>query len=354
MLSEVNDLPRPLVSVLLATRNEEFFIAQALTSLLQQRSSTFDLEILIIDGLSTDRTLLKAAEVARMDHRVRVIQNPAREIPFAWNLGLQASAGKYVCTFGAHCLYEPDYIEVCLEELITKGVVACSGRVISAPSRDLFHARLCSWILGHPFGSSSRSFRTQCEGFVDSPAYPIFIKSAIVDVGGYDEDLLRNEDNDMSRKLQDAGGKLYCTWKTKCHYFGKDRLSDLLRYAFRNGLWNAIGLRKNWRTMRVRHFVPFAFVLVLLVLMLVHLSSFPYAREALMGMVGLICMHLGVGFLAGLQIAVREKSSASLSLPPLFLIFHIAYGVGTLFGFCKIVRTITQTQARDIGREPVA
>ena len=89
----------------------------------------------------------------------------------------------------------------------------------------------------------------------------------------------RNEDNDMSRKLRAASGKLYCTWKTQCHYFGKNTLLGLLHYSFRNGFWNAIGLRKDLRTMSTRHFVPFGFVLVLVALLIASLTRFLARRR---------------------------------------------------------------------------
>ena len=349
-----NSVTRPLVSVLLATRNEEAFIERTLASLLQQKCSGFDLEILVIDGLSTDSTLRRIAEVAGRDPRVRVINNSDREIPFAWNLGVKAAAGEYVCTLGAHCVYEPQYISVCLAELGANGAVGCGGRAITQCAKGSVQARLCGWILGHPFGCSTRSFRTQPEGFVDSPAYPVFLKGAIVRAGGFDENLHRNEDNDMSRKLRADGGKLYCTWKTRCYYFGKSRLPDLFRYAFRNGLWNAIGLGKNLRMMSLRHFVPFGFILTLVLLALASLVPSPLASGACIGLLGLVALHMSGGFLAGLHIAVKERRWEALSLPLFFLIFHMAYGTGTCWGFAKVMTKMARGQPGNIRREPAA
>jgi GT2 family glycosyltransferase len=339
---------RPLVSVLLATRNEEAFIERALSSLLQQRGADF--EILIIDGLSTDSTLQKITEIVGSDPRVRLINNPAREIPFAWNLGLRAAAGKYICTFGAHCIYASNYVAVCLEQLLVNGAVGCGGRAISIPGKDSVQARLCSWILGHPFGSSTRSFRTQPEGWVDSPAYPIFLKSAVLDVGGFDESLLRNEDNDMSQKLRAAGGRLYCTWKTQSHYFGKERLPDLLRYAFRNGFWNAIGLGKSLHTMGLRHFVPFALVATLSLLLL----ASPWLEQARLVFLGLIGLHLSVGLLSALQIAVKEKTWSALLLPIPFLCFHLTYGAGTGWGLTRLTKSSPKVEPVGTKQEPAA
>ena len=215
---------RPLISVVLATFNESAWIESSLGSLMSQRIADCDLEVLVIDGLSTDDTREKVEVLAARDPRIRLLLNPAREIPFAWNIGLRVSEGEYLCTLGAHNIYDPTYLETCLHELCAHEAVACSGRVIVCARDETLQAALCAWVLAHPFGSSPSSFRTQSEGFVDSPAFPVFLKSAVAAVGGWDEQLFRAEDNDMSRRLAAAGGRFWCTGKTTCHYHGKSTL----------------------------------------------------------------------------------------------------------------------------------
>jgi glycosyltransferase involved in cell wall biosynthesis len=330
----------PLVSVLFATFNEGAFIERSLGSLQSQETPDFDLEILVIDGASTDDTPQKVAEMARKDPRIRLLTNPHRLTPFAWNIGLRESKGQYICTLGAHNVYDRDYIAVCLRELLEQGAVGCSGRAISQPASNSLQALLCSWTLGHPFGSSPKSFRTQPEGFVDSPAFPLLAKKAILDVGGYDEEIFHNEDNDMSRKLRATGGKLYCTWKTQCYYYGKNKVGDLLKYAFRNGFWNILTVRKHLRSMSLRHFVPFVFVVGLLVLLGIGVAGLfmPALRNKaafFLPFLGVAGAHLGLGLLASVQVIRREKSFKAAWLPPVFFAFHFAYGLGSLWAVVK-------------------
>src|SRR5205814_10574492 len=181
--------------------------------------------------------------------------------PFAFNLGLSEARGEYVCILGAHTVYDKDYISVCLSELLAQGAVGCGGRVITQPASDPLEARLARWVLSHPFGSSRKSFRTQPEGFADSVNYPVMLKKALVEVGRYDEELARNQDNDMNQKLRARGHKLYCTWKTHCIYHPKDRLLDLFQYAYRNGFWNVLSFKRNLFSLGIHHLVPFFFLI---------------------------------------------------------------------------------------------
>jgi succinoglycan biosynthesis protein ExoA len=340
---------RLLVSIILATFNEGPYIERCIASLLDQEVCDFDLEILAIDGNSDDGTREILENVAALDSRVRVLVNEKRKAPFAFNLGLKASRGEYVCIFGSHTVYKRDYISVCLKELIAHDAVGCGGRVITRPANNTLPARLVSWALGHPFGSSRKSFRTQPEGFVDTVNYPVILKKALFQVGGYDEELCRNQDNDTNQKLRANGYKLFCTWKTQCLYHPKGNIRDLLSYASRNGFWNVVSLKKNFASMGARHFIPFLFLMGLLFSFVlavagVFLAS-PYRNIFAVPFVTVLGLHLCVGLISALQIAVRERSLGALWLPPVFLGFHVAYGLGTLSALVAHARLPTSVYA---------
>src|SRR5262249_21748408 len=151
----------------------------------------------------------------------KLFSNPARNTPAAFNIGLRAAAGQYVCIMGAHADYDPNYISVCLKELLAHDAVGCSGKVVTAPANSSRQARLVAWVLGHPFASSTRSVRTQPEGYVDTVPFPVLYKQALLDAGGYNERFFRNQDNDMNQRLRALGYKLYATHKTTCRYFAR-------------------------------------------------------------------------------------------------------------------------------------
>lgn len=329
----------PTISVILPVYNEGRNLHAAVHSLLQQQTSTpgaeFNLEILVIDGLSTDGSVDTLRKETLHDPRVRFLTNEKRKTPFAFNMGLGESRGEFVAILGSHNQYLPDYLAVCLAELRSHDAVGCSGRVISHPPNPSLSAKLASAVSSHKFGSSGRSFRTQPQGFADTIPYPVFRRQALLDVGGYDESLHRNQDNDMNERLRRAGHRLYCTWLTSSLYHTQPTLTALCRYARRNGYWNIVSLRKNAASMSLRHFIPLLFVLSILIGVLVAGVGFAllpaeFKMFAWLPLAAVFGLYLLCASLASIDLAVKQRSFAPLLLPPAFLAFHISYGLGSI------------------------
>ena len=354
MNSENNPTELPLVSVVLAVYNEGKHIQKCLDSLRAQETLGFDLEILAVDGMSTDGTREYLEQISASDPRVRVLVNEKRRAPFAFNIGIREARGQYICIFGSHTVYAKDYISVCLNELHTKDAGGSGGRVFVEPAADTLQARLAAYTFAHPFGSSRKSFRTQPEGYADTIGYIVFKREALTRVGGYSETLLRNQDNDTNQRIRALGYKLYCTWKTHCFYQPKETIKDLLSYAYRNGYWNVISFHENSSSMGARHFIPFFFVVGLLgTLLLLIVGSFlpvPANRFFAAPFLGILLLHLAIGTSAGLELALRKKDAGALLLPFIFIGFHIAYGLGTLVAFitgAKAPRPSPQTRVQE-------
>lgn len=342
--SQSEGVRRLLVSVILPTRNEERSIEKCLESILAQKTRNvgtpeFDIEVLAIDGMSDDGTRTILEHYAAADPRMRVLFNERKRVPFAFNLGLRQAHGEFVCILGAHTVYSSNYIAVCLAELLAHGAAACGGRVTTVPGGDSLVAKLSAWTMSHPFGSSRKSFRTQPEGPVDVINYAVFRRHIVLAAGGYDEELTRNQDNDLNHKIRAAGHILWCTWKTRCFYFSQPNLSALFRYAFTNGRWNAMSLRKSPESMALRHFVPLAFVLSLVAAALLPVITFFIAPShvsiAFLPLVLLLGLYFGLATWAAIDVALRKRSFGALWLPVVFLAFHLAYGAGTFWGFAK-------------------
>jgi glycosyltransferase involved in cell wall biosynthesis len=334
--------PRPVVSAVVAVRNEERHIESVLKSLLHQDAPDFDLELIIVDGDSCDATQDITQRIVAADPRVKLVINKQKKTPYAFNLGLHAAEGEYVCILGAHTVYARDYIATCLEELKRSGAVGCSGREWVRAGGEGLQARLIAWALAHPFGTSTGSTRTREAGFGDSIPYPVFLKSALIEVGGYDTTLHRNQDNDICQKLRSRGHTLYMTDKTSCEYFVSPDLMSLSRYAFTTGFWNFISLKVNPASMALRHFVPAAFVAVALLSLLTFLLSFGAtgdARSLMRSSLLLLAVTYGIASLvAACHIAVRQRSVHALLLPFAFLVLHFSYGIGTLTAMMRNAR----------------
>jgi glycosyltransferase involved in cell wall biosynthesis len=326
---------KKLVSLILAVRNEAAYIGAALDSLCDQETSEIEIEILIVDGCSNDGTTEIVEGLARLDPRIRFFHNPRKNTPAAFNMGLLEARGDYVCIMGAHTTYEPDYVSICLKELAAQQAVGCSGRVVMEPGKEAPIARLIAWSEGHPFGTSKNSLRNAKAGFVDTIPYPVFVRQALIEVGGYDPHLHRNQDNDLSQRLRARGHRLYLTDRTRCHYFAKATIRALARSAFINGYWNIISFRRNASSMALRHFVPLFFTFAVLMASIFAVAAIfapPYERPWLIiPLVVLLGVHVFAGELVGIQIAFRRRSAVALFSPIVFLALHFSYGLGTLW-----------------------
>ncbi len=184
--ASAGDAPEPLLSAVIATLEEGRHIGTVLEQLVAQDLPDA-LEILVVDGGSADGTADIARDVAarlgRPDRCIRVLHNPHRRIPFAWNIGIAAATGRYVAILGAHADYPPHVLRACLDAVrASDRPCAASPRITARPGADTVEARLVLEAMTSPFGSSRRSFRTHGAGAVDSVAFPVVERDVLVRV----------------------------------------------------------------------------------------------------------------------------------------------------------------------------
>ena len=322
------------VSVVLAVRNEERIIENCLNSLLSQSvDANVEIELLVIDGNSNDRTAEIVQRVSESKPEVKYLFNEKRITPVAFNIGLKNASGDYIAIFGAHNEYDDVYIQVCLNEIEAQKVDGCSGMVIPKSIDDDAQSELCTCIMSSPIGVSGGSFRTRGAGLAESIPYGVFKKEVFTKVGLYDERLIRNQDNDMNARINKAGFRLYITDKTKSYYHPKSKLKPLLNYAELTGKWNAKSFRLGSYTLRLIHFIPFFFVMYLLLALLLGVvllssdwsNSFALLFIPLVSYVSLLTYYAYVT-------KFKYKANKLRFIGAVFL-FHWRYGWGTLKGF---------------------
>ena len=334
---------RPLVSIVMPVHNEAAHIASVVQSLLDQQRSGFDLEVLVIDSNSKDGTREILRRLAAANPAVRLLLNPQEKTPLAFNIGLREARGEYACIFGAHTVYDPDYIAVCLENLHQHDAVGCGGRVLTTAANSTLSARLVAAAVGSSFGTSRKSFRNHPEGFADTVNYPVYRRGPVMEAGGYDEQLHRNQDIDLNQRLRTRGHRLYMTWATSCRYFVQPTVRGLMAYAWKNGFWNAISLRRNAAAHALYHFIPGIFVLSIVSAALCFLMQFavapPYRYWFALPLGLVLLAYFGTASLVAAREAVRRRWPAGLLLPFVFFAFHIAYGLGILWALISNAQT---------------
>lgn len=252
------------ISMIVPVLNEVNHIQRTIESLLEQDTSPLAAELLFVDGGSCDGTREIIRRYARAHPSVKLIENLRRTTPVALNLGLRAAQGAYVGILGAHASYPPDYVRICWEEMKAHNAAGCSGCLRTLPANRSLGARLAAWCMGHRLASSGKSVRTQREGFANTIPFPVFLKQALIDAGGYDETLDRNQDNEMNERLRANGYRLYLTARTQAAYYARPGIWSLLVHAYNTGKWNGRMACRRRGGLSLYHFVPFAFFVTIL------------------------------------------------------------------------------------------
>lgn len=323
------------VSVVMPVRNEEAYIAASLQSLVNQTYPAADYEIIVVDGRSSDRTREIIDQVRSNHPQVLCLDNPAGIVPVAMNIGIRAARGEVIIRADGHNVYPRDYAKNCVACLEQTGADNVGGPWITTAADDSLSARLVAAILSSPFGVGDSRFRTsQAEGFVDTVPFGAFRREVFERVGFYNEKLVRNQDNELNARIREAGGKIYLSPALTTRYHAVKDFSGLLKYAFRTCQWHLFTFRENWKSMGVRHLVPAAFLLCLLSLASVFLVS-SAARATLLAV---LCGYVLVGFCFSVKSLRDGQWAVALAQPFATLLFHCAYGAGTLFGLVYLFK----------------
>jgi len=247
------------VSVVMPVRNEERSVAGAITSVLSQ--SEADLELLVVDGDSTDATLREVERIAAVEPRVRILHNPQRTIPHALNLGLAAARGRYLARVDAHAAVNDTYLERGVTTLDADPAVAAVGgrRIgVAASASGVAAATALSSKFG--VGDSINHYALTAQD-TDHASFGVFRVDVLRAVGGWDVNLPVNEDVDIDHRIMAAGHRIRFDPQMCIYWHVRESLPALGRQYRRYGRGKAAMVRKNGRSaVRVRHLAPPALV----------------------------------------------------------------------------------------------
>ncbi len=317
------------VSVIIPCYNEERFIGKALEQLADQFESD-RYELIVIDGRSEDRTraVVDEFKTRRPDVSVLWVENPARNIPTALNLGIAAARGDIIARMDAHAIPSDGYIRRCVEVLQSGTAGAVGMPCMVRPGADTLIARAIAAAVSHPFGIGDATYRLGSSGppqqAVDTVAFACFRKSLWKELGGYNESLHTNEDYDFNYRVRRSGREVILDRGGHCDYFARATLKTLFSQYWRYGGWKAEMIRLHPRSTRLRHLVAPLFVASILVLSVAGIFWKPAWWLLLVEVV----TYLVCALLAGLQAAKRshEGLAMALAMPLIFATIHLSWG----------------------------
>lgn len=324
------------VAIIIPTLNEERFISRCLNSIIKQTYEFEKMDVMIIDGGSNDKTKDIVAEYQKSHQNIRFIENKKKIQSVAFNIGFKKSTAPYIIRLDAHAEYDSKYISLCIESLKQdekRGNVG--GRCNILPFNQSLWAQTNA-ILNHSrFGIGGAAFRVSNEAHnTDSVPFGAFPRKIIEKIGGMREDLPRGEDNEYNSRIRKAGYKIFFDPNIISSYFARPTLGASCKQMYANG--NSIGYLYyiDREAIGIRHLVPLLFVVSGLFSIIISVLWSPFCYVFCGG----LALYINADAIASIM-GAKDNVKCTLPLFILFFCVHVSYGMGTIAGLIKGLKT---------------
>jgi len=311
---------KKLVSVIVPCLNEEQHIAECLESIIANDYPKDKLEILVVDGGSTDKTRGIVKSYGEQFSVIQLLDNPRVITPAAMNIGIANAKGDIIIKMDAHSVYAKDYISKCVWHLQESGADNVGGVLQSVPANNTLMAKAIAICLSHVFGTGGSYFRTGASEpkEVDTVAFGCYRREVFDKIGLYDERMAKTEDLELNSRLRKAGGRIMLFPDIRASYYpSSDTLGSFFTHNVADGIWATFPMRYGFQV-SFRHLIPLIFVLTL------PLSIWPY---------------IPISLFFSASVAFREKDfRLFFAMPLAFAARHIGYGIGSLLGLVRLLR----------------
>ena len=323
-----------MLSVIVPIYQEEKYISKCIDSMLSQDYPKDDLEIILVDGMSKDRTREIVATYTAKYPFIRMIDNPERIAPCAMNRGIKEAKGDVIMRLDAHVYYPKNYFSLLVEKLNElPGAENVGALCNTLPVNDSITAQSIAAVLSSSFGMGNSHFRvgSDKEMEVDTVPFGCFHRSIFDKVGLYDEELVRNQDDELNARIIKAGGKIYLIPQLVCEYYARDTAKKVYKMFYQYGVFKPLVNKKLGSPATVRQFFPLFFVLGLLVGPVVCLFL-PVLWWAYFAVIML-------WFILATSFSLKDSKNLKRILTQnwIYFVVHFGYGWGYIVGIYKIL-----------------
>jgi glycosyltransferase involved in cell wall biosynthesis len=325
------------VSIVIPCRNEEKFIGKVLDNVIAQDYPQEFLEVFVIDGESEDRTKEIIQQYAKRHSQIRYLSNPEKVVPFALNQAIRMAQGSVIVRMDAHAVYPENYVSELLKGLEKYDCHNTGGVWITEPANESYKAQAIALATSHPFGIGNAYYRLDIKNpkKVDTVPFGCYRKDVFEKIGLFDEELVRNQDDEFNARLIKNGGSIYLLPHVKIRYFARETFGKMAKMFYQYGLYKPLVNLKIGTPATIRQFVPPMFVLYMVVSFLAGIfhPTFFYVFLIGLGLYGLAAI------LVSLSIIRKKQKSISvfLQLIQAFPVIHFSYGFGYLAGIFRFL-----------------
>lgn len=315
------------VSVVIPCRNEEKYIENCISSFINQTYPSELISIIVADGMSTDNTRKIIQEMSKINRNIVLVENKGLSAPKGMNLGIKYNESDIVIIFGAHAYADKDFIKenvLALED----NEIGCVGGVINTINENIKGAAIAE-AMSCPFGVGNALFRyAEKESFVDTVGFGAYRRTLLEKIGLFDEELVRNQDDELNFRVIKSGTKILLSPKIKSKYFSRGNFKSLWRQYYQYGFWKVRVIQKHKKPASIRHLIPLAFVLFLAIGGLLSLFS-DFIRTVYLS---IILMYILLDVYFSLKVSIQKSISYLGYLFISFPLLHISYGLGFIVG----------------------
>lgn len=333
----------PIVSVIVPCYNEEKFIGKCLESILNQDYPKKKLEILVVDGISDDKTREIVKNYNKRYPFIKLLDNSKKFTPSAFNVGIKKSEGNIIILMGAHARYEKNYVSKCVKYLEKYKADNVGGILKTVSSENTIIAKIITLSISHPFGTGDSHFKigSKKPKLVDTVFGGCYKKEIFDKIGFFNENLIRSQDMEFNLRLKRAGGKILLVPDIISYYYPKSNLKDFFIHNFKDGIWAIYPLKFVKIPLKLRHYIPFLFVSSLLGtgLLGIFIPIFFWLFLLILGSYFLVAIYFSI------KLGVKEKDiKFSLLMPMVFACRHVGYGLGSIWGLIKLFQPEKRTK----------
>jgi glycosyltransferase involved in cell wall biosynthesis len=313
------------VSVVVPCRNESIYVQSFLENVLAQEAPPGDggIEIIVADGRSEDGTREQIAAISARDPRVRLIDNPGRIVSTGLNAAVRAAHGEIIVRMDVHTEYAPDYVRQCAAVLEETGADNVGGPWVARG--ETYVARAIAAAFQSPFSvGNARGHDPHYEGPLDTVYLGCWRRELLLEQEEFDEQLVRNQDDEHNLRLTLAGGVVWQSPRIKSWYRPRSSLVGLFRQYSQYGYWKVRVIQKHGRPASPRHLVPALFILGIVLGWIPALFWSPLAWTYVAGW----AVYLALDLFFSARVAATAGWDLLPILPAVFPVFHAGYGVG--------------------------
>jgi glycosyltransferase involved in cell wall biosynthesis len=314
----------PQVSVLIPCRNEAKHIEQCLADIYGFAPPPEGFEVIVIDGMSSDGTRDILSRLLKRYPDVIVLDNPQRTVPYGMNMGIQHAKGEYIVRADVRCIHPRSYLCDLIELSKRTGADNVGGVLVPISGETYVQKSIALAYKSRIAMGGALRDRGDFVGETDTVYGGCFKRQRLLEIGAYDEEMVRNQDDELSFRLRERGGKIIQDGRIKVRYWPRRFYWQLFKQFLQYGYWKIPVIKKHPQQASPRHFLPAGLVLGLAFLAV---ASFADGRS----LFGLGIFSGSYLFSVGLE-SFRLLRKESLWLWPGVLVsiifIHIGFGIG--------------------------